>query len=218
MIDNTEDRPNTYLEEARKFKAAQENANALEVQKLINMLDAASESVRKHEAMLVRLRTEIAYINEALGCLGETVPVSLGEPMNASMVVDGEVTRETKVVEGPLPEHPPMTLVEQSKAARREADLARLPAEAFQQEMEDLVRDIVNRNVRPGTTMPVFDLRRAVWAYASNQDAHNALTSWLSKQPKNQLNGMVRLALAELRERKIVRMHKNDRVGLARKR
>lgn len=47
MTDNTEDRPNTYLDEARKFKAAQENANALEVQKLINMLDAASEAVRK---------------------------------------------------------------------------------------------------------------------------------------------------------------------------
>jgi hypothetical protein len=185
MIENMEDRPNTYLEEARKFKAAQENANALEVQKLINMLDAASESVRKHEAMLARLRTEIAYINEALGCLGAAVPVSLGEPRNASMIVEDTQT----------PEHPEKTV------------------EGYQLEVQGVVAYLVDRDVQPGTTIEVHSLVGKVRAYVANQDHYAGLHGWLENRRPIALTNMVREALRALSDEKIIRFHKNDRVG-----
>jgi len=196
MTDNTEDRPNTYLDEARKFKAAQENANALEVQKLINMLDAASEAVRKHEAMLARLRTEIAYINEALGCLGATVQIGLGEPHNTEMIADEDAPmpadRQAKVVEGPLPEHPPMTPGEQKRAQAE--------TEAF----INLVRKALQVN---GGSIRSFLVTEVPALVAHIADGNFVVT-----------NDAVQAALAILHQRKHVRWVKNGRVLLARRR
>ena len=188
MTDNTEDRPNTHLDNVRKFKAAQENANALEVQKLINMLDAASESVRKHEAVLVRLRTEIAYINEALGCLGAQVMVDLGEPRNASMIVEDApmpADRQAKVVEGPLP-----------KEVQWRDDLPAF-AEQVQAALQNVGADL--------TSVPIDKLLLVVvdWLGARNAPYRGPIT-----------NTLVRRALVALHDQKVVKWVKNERVML----
>lgn len=190
MTNNAENRPNTYLDEARKFKAAQENANALEVQKLINALDAASEAERDVQAMLARLQTEIAYINEALGELGAQVMVDLGEPRNASVIVVDEdaqmpADRQAKVVEGPLPKEVPWrddigALTPHVKAALRNvgADLTSVPVSR--------VIDIVMG-----------------WLDANNVTYRGLLT-----------DNLIKRALVALHDQKVVKWVKNERVML----
>ena len=190
MTNNAENRPNTYLDEARKFKAAQENANALEVQKLLNALDAASEAERDVQAMLARLQTEIAYINEALGELGAQVMVDLGEPRNASVIVVDEdaqmpADRQAKVVEGPLPKEVPWrddigALTPHVKAALRNvgADLTSVPVSR--------VIDIVMG-----------------WLDANNVTYRGLLT-----------DNLIKRALVALHDQKVVKWVKNERVML----
>ena len=190
MTNNAENRPNTYLDEARKFKAAQENANALEVQKLINALDAASEAERDVQAMLARLQTEIAYINEALGELGAQVMVDLGEPRNASVIVVDEdaqmpADRQAKVVEGPLPKEVPW----------------RDDIPAFAEQVQAVLRN-VGADL---TSVPIDKLLLVVvdWLGARNAPYRGPIT-----------NALVRRALVALHDQKVVKWVKNERVML----